>query len=233
MAEEDTLNDLSNDQVTQIEPVIVQYCPICTLPPEYCCYNSLYMTDCRDWIINNYEFNELVNLNITKEELLEQWDQIFEKEGKKIKVVNDSSKKDDEATRVKIIVSNRGARRFITEIHGLGHYTDIKIACKDIKKKFACAATVVDTNMKGRKSERNNKKQEKYRLREMERQNRKNKKNGIPIQIIDTPSNNDKHKTVMSCDQIIEAQGDISDNLVDFINNKFKVPIENIKRKKK
>jgi len=226
---------VDNPESQILVPKSVQYCPVCSFPPEYCCYNSLYMNGCREWIVDNYEFNELEKLGLTKDELLAQWDEVFENESKKLKSALKKKPKEDKPKLVEIKVSNRGKRRFVTEIHGLGHYTDIKVACKDVKKKFACAATVVETNMKGRKSERNNKKQEQWRARELERQNRKNKKNGIPIKVVDDNVNKKKNSnkksnvpSVSYNDQIIETQGDITNNLGEFIHNKFKVPISNI-----
>jgi len=220
--------DAENQPVKQLVPLEVQYCEVCSLPPEFCCFGDMYMKGCRDWAIQNYKFEECEKRGITKEELLEEWDEVFNGSKKKLKVANSKKESNDAGKMVTIKVNNRGKHRYVTEIHGLGHYTDIKGACKDIKKKFACAATVVDTGMKGRKSERNQKKQNKRKARDIERQNRKNRRNGLPIQVVEEEKTQNKPK-VATEDQIIEAQGDISPKLKEFISKKFGVPMDNIK----
>lgn len=196
----------------------IQYCGVCSVPPEYCCYGSRW-EECKEWIIENYQFSELSKLNKTKEELLDEWEQVFEKENKKRqKQSKDSS---DEKV-VKIIVQNRGKRKHVTEIHNLDMYTDdMKEACSNIRKKFACAATVTGSSMKGRKTERNNKKQEKRKQRELERQNRKNRKNGIPeVDVEETKTDNKKSDDTQA---LIEMQGNYSKELPEYLCKTFSI----------
>lgn len=214
----------------------VTYCGVCGLPPEYCCYGNTY-ADCREWILKNFDFGEYQKFG-TKESLLEDWDNTFEIENKLKQKILDSQNENTESnastsssTNVVIIVNNRGKRRFVTEIHGLP--ADTEDACKKIKKKFACSAKVTGTTMKERKGERNAKKQQKRKQRDIEMQNRKNRKNKMPeIEPEQVVVEHSKKKTTPD-EEFIEAQGDLSENLPKFIHEQFGISLDNITIKKK
>ena len=116
----------------------------------------------------------------------------------------------------------------------------MKSACIKIKKRFACTATVVGSglSMKARKKDRVVKKKEKFQKREEEFQKRKLKRNGIKVDD-DDDSEEDKTKDTEKQqpqkkqeNEMIEAQGNISNNLPEFICKEFNVSIENIIVKK-
>jgi translation initiation factor 1 (eIF-1/SUI1) len=213
----------------------IVYCDVCGVPPEYCCYGSKWEL-CKEWITTNYEFESEERKNI----LLKDWENIFQTENKSKQKTGEDDGSEEVVHYVTIDVKNRGKNRFVTEIHGLSNYLtdsgDMKTVCSKIKKKFACSAIVTGSSMKGRKGERNTKKQDKWQAREDDMQKRKLKKNGIiPKDDDATDTTNDKQQKPKKppksqVEEFIEAQGDVSFGLAQFFVKEFKIPEDCIKK---
>jgi translation initiation factor 1 (eIF-1/SUI1) len=211
------------------KPVGVVYCGVCGVPPEYCCYGNKWEL-CKEWINENFKFES----EEIKTRLLNDWENTFQNENRSKQKTGTEKEGDDSPVKfVTITVNNRG-KKSVTEIHGMFHYTsDLKTVCSKVKKKFACSAIVTGASMKGRKGERNTKKQEKWQEREKEMQNRKLKKNGIAVADADSEKKNTKQPTknpTQSPEEFIEAQGDISHDLAQFITKEFNIPENQINK---
>jgi translation initiation factor 1 (eIF-1/SUI1) len=236
----------TNNNLTQTTPppVPVTYCGVCGIPPEYCCYGDKWKL-CIEWITDHFPFKS----EDDKNRLLQDWENTFQTQNRsKQKTAGTAGGEGESATSepehfIIITVNNRGKKRFVTEIHGISHYSDdLKLVCTKVKKKFACSAILTGDSMKGRKGERNTKKQEKWQEREKEYETRKLKKNGM-IKGSDSdneseedskkPSSQPKAKKTVQVEEFIEAQGDISKDLCEFFANEFKIPLSCIKLNKK
>ncbi|CAG9318434.1 unnamed protein product [Blepharisma stoltei] len=129
-----------------IYPLQVTYCPICTLPVEYCEYGPDFNA-CKKWIANNCPeaYPELAE-EFEKIKLGEEPAPIEEAKApvqaptKKVKF--------EGPKQVKIALLKRGATKNITAISGLKDFgIDLKAEAKNIRKKFACGCSVVDDSI--------------------------------------------------------------------------------------
>lgn len=102
----------------------VEYCPDCSLPPEYCEF-----TDCSRKPV---EGTDSGNPN----------DPDHKRQTRGGKALGPKAKKQAEK-KMQVFRSNRGKKKFVTVIVGMGTFeVDLKEASKLFSKKFACSSSV-------------------------------------------------------------------------------------------
>lgn len=146
---------------------VVEYCPHCTLPPEYCEYSRCYQTNCKAWLAETHPEllpevekkkdaedaavdeagNAIEKLNMEGEEEEEEDSKKKKKKKRGGKVAtkeeNDEDTMRDVVKFIHISKTQRQKRKFITVVRGLDTYgLKLKDCAKAMAKKFACAASV-------------------------------------------------------------------------------------------
>lgn len=113
-----------------LEPLIVRYCPTCSLPPEYCEYGPCFDT-CLPWIVENMPevLSDEVLARMTSKIAIDENGQTIESEdgeensGEKQKKRRGGPKlkKVAEAGEVKVIIAKvqRQKRKYVTVVAGL------------------------------------------------------------------------------------------------------------------
>eukprot|EP01016_Furgasonia_blochmanni_P024615 TRINITY_DN2654_c0_g1_i1.p1 TRINITY_DN2654_c0_g1~~TRINITY_DN2654_c0_g1_i1.p1 ORF type:complete len:266 (-),score=70.56 TRINITY_DN2654_c0_g1_i1:161-958(-) len=148
-------------------PIQVIYCPICTLPPEYCSYGPGPLDKCATWLKDNHPamFEEFYPNGVPapknapkeaappKDENKAAATPEEEKSGeKKVQFAEPDAapKKEKKAKVVDQIVittSKRNNKKFLTTVAGLDKIgINVKDAQKKFGKKFACGASVLADN---------------------------------------------------------------------------------------
>ncbi|CEG43527.1 rna-binding protein [Plasmopara halstedii] len=160
VSEEDSDEDVelqSDDGEPKLRDVL--YCPIDTLPPEYCEYGPMF-NECKPWLAEHCPDLMLTRYNRTVSELLQVEQQIadgvegitLEVEGKTVKKKKKSkieeAAKRKENCMVTISKSSRKGRKRLTFVTGLEDFegVNIKEACKSMGKKFACSSSLSTTD---------------------------------------------------------------------------------------
>ncbi|TYZ57189.1 hypothetical protein PybrP1_011139 [[Pythium] brassicae (nom. inval.)] len=138
----------------------VVYCPVDTLPAEYCEYGPLF-NECKPWLATNCPALWLSKYNRTIEDFLEAERQIaagvtgisLTAEGKEKTVKRKGKKKQEEFKSkanalVTIAKSSRKGRKRLTFVTGLEDFdgVDIKDATKSLGKRFACSSSLSKTD---------------------------------------------------------------------------------------
>lgn len=138
----------------------VEYCPVDTLPAEYCEYGPLF-NECKPWLVANCPSLWLSKYNRTIEDFLEAERQIaagvegisLKAEGKEKTVKRKGKKKQEEFKSkanalVTIAKSSRKGRKRLTFVTGLEDFdgVDIKDATKSLGKRFACSSSLSKTD---------------------------------------------------------------------------------------
>jgi density-regulated protein len=125
-AEDETLKSCS----APLEPLVVRYCPTCSLPPEYCEYGPCFDT-CLPWIVENMPevLSDEVLARMTSKITLDENGEPVENEGgeeegevKKKKRGGPKLKKVAEfGGEVKVVIAKvqRQKRKYITVVAGL------------------------------------------------------------------------------------------------------------------
>lgn len=122
-------------------PLKVLYCGVCSLPTEYC-ENWGTVDKCRAWLESNLP-EEFARLNAGGEAGAEAGGDDKpkgrQKRGGKGLVKN----KKKGVQRIELFRSNRGKKKFITVVRGLGTFEiDVKDAAKAFASKFACGSSM-------------------------------------------------------------------------------------------
>jgi density-regulated protein DRP1 len=150
----DNIATVSFCNIDANQPVKVLYCPICSLPPEYCEYNVPEVFEkCAPWILENCPeaLSKAIRAKLLGEELAEGDEDENEKSKKRLGV---SKKKAAAAmvTRVVIAKIQRQKKKYVTAIAGLESVPDLKIkdACKAFGKKFSSGASISETQTGGK-----------------------------------------------------------------------------------
>lgn len=160
--EEDILDEEEDDdeeveicKEIESEPIKVQYCPRCTLPPEFCEYGQLF-EECLPWILRNCKTAlspDILSKLMEKASLEESGDQDgidkLEKEQKKSSKKGNAGPKKKAALGECIVTISRIQRqkkKFVTSVRGLETVPDLKIkdAAKIFGKKFSSGASISD-----------------------------------------------------------------------------------------
>lgn len=138
----------------------VVYCPVDTLPAEYCEYGPLF-NECKPWLAEHCPSLWLSKYNRTIEDFLEAERQIaagvegisLKAEGKEKTVKRKGKKKQEEFKSkanavVTIAKSSRKGRKRLTFVTGLEDFdgVDIKDATKSLGKRFACSSSLSKTD---------------------------------------------------------------------------------------
>lgn len=138
----------------------VVYCPVDSLPAEYCEYGPLF-NDCKPWLVENCPGLWLSKYNRTIEDFLEAERQIaagvegisLKADGKEKTVKRKGKKKVEEFKSkanavVTISKSSRKGRKRLTFVTGLEDFdgVNIKDACKSLGKRFACSSSLSKTD---------------------------------------------------------------------------------------
>merc|ERR1711957_105949 len=123
------------------EPVIVKYCPHCTLPGDFCIHGPCW-EKCKPWCMENCPeyYPELsgISLEDAKTKAAAAIDKARNKEKPGGKVQRAAS------PHVNIKKMTRGGRKCITSVSGMeGFGVNLDDAAKSFKKKFACGSAVV------------------------------------------------------------------------------------------
>eukprot|EP00116_Pleurobrachia_bachei_P012071 sb/3472333/ len=125
-------------------PMKVDYCGICSLPPEYC-ENGPLFEKCKEWMEDNLpdHYARLI-LNKTQEEL----EAMTLGNGKKKqtrggKAMKNLTKKQDVQKQVAVGRSMRARKKYVTLIRGLKTCDmNLKKCSKAFGQKFACGSSV-------------------------------------------------------------------------------------------
>lgn len=121
--------------------VTVTYCPICSLPPDFCQYGPVW-EKCKPWCLENapHYYPELSGVSL--EDAKKKAEEINEKA--KEKLLPGGKVKRAKSPHVTIRKLNRGGRKCVTSVAGLDLFS-IKLddVAKLFKKKFACGCAVV------------------------------------------------------------------------------------------
>jgi density-regulated protein DRP1 len=148
---EDEVEEISKES----EPIKVQYCPRCTLPPEFCEYGQLF-EECLPWILKNCKTAlspDVLSKLMEKASLEAIGDQdgiekIEKEEKKKSKKGNAGPKKKAALGECCVVISRiqRQKKKFVTSVRGLETVPDLKIkdAAKIFGKKFSSGASISD-----------------------------------------------------------------------------------------
>eukprot|EP01062_Namystynia_karyoxenos_P064151 TRINITY_DN57038_c0_g1_i1.p1 TRINITY_DN57038_c0_g1~~TRINITY_DN57038_c0_g1_i1.p1 ORF type:complete len:270 (+),score=124.46 TRINITY_DN57038_c0_g1_i1:72-881(+) len=135
-AADDSSDDGDLAEELSRRPMVVEYCPVCTFPAEFCEFSGK-LEQCKPWL----------------EEQLAKGLRGLELEGMKEKgkakkaptgELPGGKKKKEKAKEVVVAVTRRGGRKHITTVRGLdafGHKLD-ELA-KTFKKQFSCGCAVV------------------------------------------------------------------------------------------
>eukprot|EP00435_Cladocopium_sp_Y103_P007587 s3064_g2.t1 len=121
--------------------VNVVYCPLCTLPPDFCQYGPMW-EKCKPWCLENapHYYPELSGVSL--EDAKKKAEEVSEKS--KEKLLPGGKVKRAKSPHVTIRKLNRGGRKCVTSVAGLDLFS-IKLddVAKLFKKKFACGCSVV------------------------------------------------------------------------------------------
>eukprot|EP01039_Chlorochromonas_danica_P004470 gene4470-4896_t len=145
-------------------PVIVRYCPVCSLPPEYCEFGSCF-DKCLPWIVENCP-------EVLSEEVLARaLGNVSLEEGKTAAAAGEATETTEEKKKprgagaaaprkaavmqTKIVIARvqRQKRKYITAVAGLETIPDLKIkdAAKLFGRKFSSGASVSEAQGGGQK----------------------------------------------------------------------------------
>ncbi|KAH9421776.1 density-regulated protein [Dermatophagoides pteronyssinus] len=120
-------------------PIKVNYCGVCTLPLEYCEYNSGY-DKCKEWLLKNMP-EMFAKLDTNANDDKDPAKKTRQKRGGK--ALLKPKKKETGEQIVKISRSNRGKKKYVTFVHGLGNFEiDLKDATKFFSSRFACGSSI-------------------------------------------------------------------------------------------
>uniref|UniRef100_K3WSK7 SUI1 domain-containing protein n=1 Tax=Globisporangium ultimum (strain ATCC 200006 / CBS 805.95 / DAOM BR144) TaxID=431595 RepID=K3WSK7_GLOUD len=151
-------DDEDDNGVPKFKTVV--YCPVDSLPPEYCEYGPLF-NDCKPWLAEHCPNLWLTKYNRTVEDFLEAERQIaagvegisLEAEGPGKTVKKKGKKKQEEFKNkanavVYISKSSRKGRKRLTFVTGLEDFegVNIKDASKSLGKRFACSSSLSKTD---------------------------------------------------------------------------------------
>ena len=138
-----------NDELCEVTyPLMVLYCPKCSVPAEYCSYVQKDLTACKEWL---KEASPLVFSELYGD--AEDDGQIEEKKGggggpKKVKKVVKFGKEVSEG-QVTVYKLKRG-KKTNSLVSGLEHYTkDLASCAKKFGKRFACGSSVTQDEIYG------------------------------------------------------------------------------------
>lgn len=114
-------------------PKVVHYCPICTVPPEYCSFYSSNLDECKDRLKQDNPRLYGAVYEGREDEASE------ENKGKKKKnKANKKTKEFSSSDEIKVVKLKRGGNKIVTEINGLdGFGLNLKDFVKKMGKKFA------------------------------------------------------------------------------------------------
>merc|ERR1712224_793120 len=131
-----------NEHPPMEEAVIVEYCPIDGLPPDFCIYGPSWQKS-QPWCLKNYPqyYPDLAG-SVSLTEAQKKADEATEKS--KVKELPGGKKKREASPSVQIKKLSRGGRKCVTSVCGLeGFGAKNDAAAKLFKKKFSCGASVV------------------------------------------------------------------------------------------
>jgi len=121
--------------------VIVEYCPIDGLPPDFCQYGPSWEKS-KPWCLEHYPqyYPELSGVSLEDAKKVAEAAEDKSKE----KLLPGGKKKREASPRVTIKKLSRGGRKCVTTVTGLdGFGVKLDAAAKLFKKKFACGSSVV------------------------------------------------------------------------------------------
>lgn len=158
--EEDKEDEEDTDRRTTSSPVEMLYCPIDTLPPEFCEYGPCF-DECKSWLFEHCPELFLLKYNRTVAELIDVETQIAagvegitlevtqdkKKNKRKIGIKDKSSRLEGQSIEAsaKCVIEHvsRSKKKSITLLTGLDAFQiKLKEAAKLLGKKFACSASV-------------------------------------------------------------------------------------------
>ncbi|XP_046840559.1 density-regulated protein homolog [Xenia sp. Carnegie-2017] len=129
------------DEEESIYPLQIIYCGVCSLPNEYCEYNPSY-DQCIEWWKGNYpdEYEEMIAQGL--EALDVGGTKKRQTRGGK-GVVKTKKKANAGPKKVKVSLSQRNKKKFVTVVSGLKTFDiDVKKAAKSFGQKFACGTSI-------------------------------------------------------------------------------------------
>ncbi|KAF7493991.1 Density-regulated -like protein [Sarcoptes scabiei] len=119
-------------------PLKIDYCGVCTLPLEYCEFTRTY-NECKEWLEKNLP--ELFEQLETNDDEKDPTKKSRQKRGGK--ALLKPKKKDLGEQIVKISRANRGKKKYVTFVQGLGTFEiDLKEATKFFSSRFACGSSI-------------------------------------------------------------------------------------------
>lgn len=125
-------------------PVKVNYCGVCSLPPEYCEHGPLF-DRCKEWMEDNLpdDFARLI-LNKTQEELeAMSLNNSKKKQTRGGKAMKNITKKQELPRQVIVGRSMRARKKYVTLVRGLKTCDmNLKKCGKAFGQKFACGSSV-------------------------------------------------------------------------------------------
>lgn len=156
--EEEDEEEEEDDGTPKLRTVL--YCPIDTLPPEYCEYGPMF-SECKPWLAEHYPELMLTKYNRTVEDFLEAERQIaagvegITLEAGSSKTVKRKKKGKAEEYKkqgdciVYLSKSSRKGRKRLTFVTGLEDFdgVNIKDATKSLGRRFACSSSLSKTDV--------------------------------------------------------------------------------------
>ena len=142
-AAQDSTTTISQSMVDFSNPVIIVYCPHCTMPSEYCQFGPLFKEKCLPHMQANMSEIELASA--LGQVSLEGG--IKDVGGKKSRIIS----KEAAVFETKVIIARiqRQRKKYVTSVGGLDTVASLKgkldDAAKFFKKKFSCGASVSET----------------------------------------------------------------------------------------
>ncbi|KAJ0396143.1 hypothetical protein ATCC90586_008576 [Pythium insidiosum] len=156
-ADEDEDEEEKDDASGEPKLRHVVYCPVDTLPPEFCEYGPMF-NECKPWLAEHCPTLFLQKYSRTVAELLDVERQIAEgvegvslevegKSVKKKKKKQDEGKKKEDVV-VTLSMSSRKGKKRLTFITGLEDLegVNMKDAAKNLGKRFACSSSLSKTD---------------------------------------------------------------------------------------
>jgi density-regulated protein DRP1 len=122
-------------------PVTLEYCPICSLPPDFCEYGPCW-EKCKPWCLEHYPHYYPQYSGVSLEDAKKGAEAASEKG--KVKELPGGKKKRETSPHVTIKKLTRGGRKCVTSVFGLEGF-DVKLdaVTKAFKTRFACGCSVV------------------------------------------------------------------------------------------
>eukprot|EP01120_Amphizonella_sp_Union-15-10_P008513 TRINITY_DN3074_c0_g1_i1.p1 TRINITY_DN3074_c0_g1~~TRINITY_DN3074_c0_g1_i1.p1 ORF type:complete len:213 (+),score=61.95 TRINITY_DN3074_c0_g1_i1:102-740(+) len=134
-------------------PIEVEYCPECTLPPEFCEYDPNYER-CKPWLSKHYSSTLSSDASVVKAQPEEKKENNTNKGQKATNAAKSKASDEDvqvlpggkikkkEAPSITITRVQRNKKKYITTVSGLASFgIKVTVASKLFRNKFSCGAS--------------------------------------------------------------------------------------------